>query len=56
MERTRWLPNEFGLRYILLNIPDFKLIYVENDKIVLTMLLHKGFNSCKFYRYDEVRG
>ena len=35
MERWRWLPDEFGSRYILVNIPSFKMNVVENDKAVM---------------------
>jgi len=45
IERRRWLPKEFGARYILINIPDFKLIYVENEKTVLTMKVIVGRES-----------
>lgn len=42
IERWRWLPNDFGRRYILVNITDFKLDVVENDQIVLTMKVVVG--------------
>jgi murein L,D-transpeptidase YcbB/YkuD len=45
IERRRWLPDEFVSRYILVNIPDFKLIYVENQKTVLTMKVIVGRES-----------
>jgi murein L,D-transpeptidase YcbB/YkuD len=35
MERWRWLPDEFGSRYIMVNIPSFKMNVVENDKPVM---------------------
>ncbi len=35
MERWRWLPDEFGVRYILVNIPSFKMNVVENGKRVM---------------------
>lgn len=35
MERWRWLPDEFGSRYILVNIPSFKMNVVENGKRVM---------------------
>jgi len=35
MERWRWLPDDFGSRYILVNIPSFKMNVVENGKRVM---------------------
>ncbi len=35
MERWRWLPDDFGSRYILVNIPNFKMSVVENGKPVI---------------------
>lgn len=35
MERWRWLPDDFGSRYILVNIPSFKMKVIENDKAVI---------------------
>jgi L,D-transpeptidase YcbB len=35
MERWRWLPDEFGTRYILVNIPDFKMDVFENGQRVM---------------------
>lgn len=35
MERWRWLPDEFGSRYILVNIPSFKMNVFENGKRVM---------------------
>ena len=37
MERWRWLPRDFGRRYILVNIPDFSLEVVDHGKRVMTM-------------------
>ena len=34
MERWRWLPDDFGARYILVNIPSFKMNVIENGKPV----------------------
>jgi L,D-transpeptidase YcbB len=36
MERWRWYPNNMGSRYIMVNIPGFKLQLVENETVVLT--------------------
>lgn len=35
MERWRWLPDELGDRYILVNIPSFKMNVIENGKPVM---------------------
>ncbi len=35
MERWRWLPDEFGSRYILVNIPSFRMSVIENGKPVI---------------------
>ncbi|MDI9570083.1 MAG: L,D-transpeptidase family protein [Pseudomonadota bacterium] len=37
MERWRWLPDELGPRYIMVNIPDFRLFAVENQVTVMSM-------------------
>jgi murein L,D-transpeptidase YcbB/YkuD len=50
MERWRWLPHEFGNRYILVNIANFELDTIENDEIVLTMRVIVG----KEYRRTPV--
>ena len=35
MERWRWLPDDFGPRYILVNIPSFKMSVFEDGKQVM---------------------
>ena len=35
MERWRWLPDDFGPRYILVNIPSFKMSVFESGKQVM---------------------
>lgn len=37
LERWRWLPQELGERYLLLNIADFELRLVEAGRVVLQM-------------------
>jgi murein L,D-transpeptidase YcbB/YkuD len=37
MERWRWLPDDFGPRYLLAMIPDCWLFGVENGQTVLSM-------------------
>jgi murein L,D-transpeptidase YcbB/YkuD len=42
LERFRWLPAEFGGRYIYVNIPDYKLYAYNAGKPVLTMRVVVG--------------
>jgi len=35
MERWRWMPDQLGSRYILVNIPNFKMNVIENGKAVM---------------------
>jgi L,D-transpeptidase YcbB len=42
LERFRWLPAEFGGRYIYVNIPDYKLYAYDAGKPVLTMRVVVG--------------
>jgi L,D-transpeptidase YcbB len=37
LERYRWLPAEFGSRYIYVNIPDYQLLAYDRGKQVLQM-------------------
>jgi murein L,D-transpeptidase YcbB/YkuD len=37
MERLRWLPRDLGKRHVFINIPNFELDFVENDKTIITM-------------------
>jgi murein L,D-transpeptidase YcbB/YkuD len=37
MERWRWLPQYFGKRYLIVNIANFELQIVENEKRLTTM-------------------
>jgi len=42
MERWRWLPDNLGQRYLLVNIPAFRLDAIENGKSVLDMKVVTG--------------
>jgi murein L,D-transpeptidase YcbB/YkuD len=42
MERWRWLPATFGDRYILVNVPEFRLDLVEAGRTALTMRVIVG--------------
>jgi murein L,D-transpeptidase YcbB/YkuD len=42
LERYRWLPAEFGPRYIYVNIPDYDLSTYDRGKRVLTMRVVVG--------------
>jgi murein L,D-transpeptidase YcbB/YkuD len=42
LERWRWLPEELGDRYILVNVPTFQLQAIEQGKITLAMRVVAG--------------
>ena len=42
LERYRWLPSDFGKRYILVNIPDYQLYAYDEGKQALTMRVIVG--------------
>ncbi|MFW5879950.1 MAG: peptidoglycan-binding protein, partial [bacterium] len=42
MERLRWLPEKFGEKYILLNLPEFKLRYYEKGYLLKEMKIVIG--------------
>ncbi|HEV8455206.1 MAG TPA: peptidoglycan-binding protein, partial [Gemmatimonadales bacterium] len=42
LERYRWLPSDFGKRYILVNIPDYQLYAYDKGKEALTMRVIVG--------------
>ena len=42
LERWRWLPQDLGRRYLLVNIPAFKLEVVEDEAFVLGMRIVVG--------------
>jgi len=36
MERWRWMPHQFGQTYVIVNLPDFTLRVMHDDKLVWT--------------------
>ena len=42
MDRWRWLPDELGPRYLMVNIPAFRLDAIENGESVLSMRVVTG--------------
>jgi murein L,D-transpeptidase YcbB/YkuD len=42
LERWRWLPESFGDRYIVVNVPTFTLVGVEGGRTVLVMRVVAG--------------
>lgn len=50
MDRLRWLPNDLGQQYVMVNIPDFSLRVVQDGKTVLSMPVivgkDEGLQSC----------
>ena len=37
LDRIRWFPDDFGRKYIIINIPDYRLGYYDNGKLMETM-------------------
>jgi murein L,D-transpeptidase YcbB/YkuD len=42
MERWRWLPQDLGDRYLMVNIPEMRLRVYEGDRVPLTMAVVVG--------------
>lgn len=42
MDRWRWLPNDLGDRYVMINVPEFQLRLVEDGREQLTMAVVVG--------------
>lgn len=53
MERFRWFPGNLGRRYILVNIADFGLTVVENEKPVMKMKVVAGKTMRKTPVFSE---
>jgi murein L,D-transpeptidase YcbB/YkuD len=42
LERWRWMPNDLGERYILVNLPEYRMELIENGKPALAMRVVVG--------------
>ena len=42
IERMRWLPRDFGEKYLIVNIPEYNLKMIENNEIKLDMAVIVG--------------
>lgn len=42
LERWRWLPRQFGERYIQVNVPDFRMQLIDQGKVILTQRVVVG--------------
>jgi murein L,D-transpeptidase YcbB/YkuD len=45
LERWRWLPEDLGQRYVLVNIPDFKMSVIENGNTVMDSKVVVGMSK-----------
>ena len=45
LERMRWIPRSMGKKFILVNIPDYKLEMYEKEKVTLNMKVVVGTKS-----------
>lgn len=60
LERWRWMPRELGNRYLLVNIPDYRVEYRNNDNTLLSMKVvvgstkHQTPTFTESMRYIEV--
>jgi L,D-transpeptidase YcbB len=54
LERWRWLPRDFGRRYIQINIPAFHLDLVENGVVTLDMRVVVGADATRTPVFDEM--
>jgi L,D-transpeptidase YcbB len=54
MERCRWLPNETNEDYLYVNIPQFKLVAMEKDSVILScnVVVGKATNKTVIFRGD----
>ena len=53
MERWRWLPSSLGDRYILVNVPEFRLDIVEGGKSVYNMRVVVGKDQSRTPAFSD---
>jgi murein L,D-transpeptidase YcbB/YkuD len=53
MERLRWLPRQFGKRYVLLNEPAFQVTFIKGDGQPLTMRAIVGKPNHQTYFFAD---
>lgn len=55
LERMRWLPDQFGTKYVFINQPAYRVDYVENNikKLSMDVVVGKKSNQTNFF-YDEI--
>jgi murein L,D-transpeptidase YcbB/YkuD len=53
MEQMRWLPNDFGSRYVFINQPAFKVYYHENGREVFSMKTVIGSKANQTYFFQD---
>jgi murein L,D-transpeptidase YcbB/YkuD len=53
MERWRWMPATLGERYILVNVPEFRLDVIEDGKTVLTMPVIVGKDQSRTPAFSD---
>ncbi len=53
MERWRWMPATLGERYIVVNVPEFRLDVVEEGKTVLTMPVIVGKDQSRTPAFSD---
>ena len=55
MERLRWLPDNLGDRYVMINQPSFRVSLMSDDKVELSMrsIVGTRYNQTNLF-YDEI--
>ncbi|WP_343315273.1 L,D-transpeptidase family protein [Brucella sp. BE17] len=56
MERLRWLPHEFGNRYVMVNQPSYRAEYFENghEKLAMNVVIGSPTHQTYFF-YNKVQ-
>ncbi|CAN5385192.1 L,D-transpeptidase family protein [soil metagenome] len=51
MERMRWMPETFGDRFILVNIPEYQMRFYEDDRVAMEMkvIVGKAYNATPIF-------